>query len=479
MGCSEESHPIALPQISSVSILNDYYTMAYPYTRQYRHNKPIIGGFVNDKSIDMLLDSGADATLMPKQTLLHLCETVHFQKMGHPMLMYPFHKSLEDKNVEEIPCITEFAMVNLRFFDFNFNFPVLVYNSPVFSRSIIIANDIINLLNMTSRQTLGMVTVHLNSDIIPRPTTEKRPPTMAEAMQYVKELCRMVEAEGKQLELRLTTVYAGTGEWGFEHPITGVANSQSPKFAKNTGTRIVKGLDVADNERFLFPIKAREVEAFKVTQLTCTLPRQSFEANHSYLIRVVSKPVFGNLSFKGEKCIVHHQLDCNSSTIKLPFTTTTWTRLSPKHPCATVVQLNYLQSQAFEGIPETTKEGDRYPACSTFTPVTYHEDVPLPFKKETLTTVRDYNKSEWKEVEDHIDQWISKEGNKVYMCPKENVKTANPDGRWRLQTTCDVGQAVIFVTYGNVVPGVSWETTWGTDGGFSPTSKIEDYSTSC
>lgn len=106
------------------------------YTSQYPHNKPVIMGKADYIPIEMLLDIGADLSIIAISEIRDLRIRSKVERLRSPIICYPYDYDNQERNgASRVPLIEQFVLLKLEFLWFNVNFPVIVHPPWILSRT--------------------------------------------------------------------------------------------------------------------------------------------------------------------------------------------------------------------------------------------------------------------------------------------------------------------------------------------------------
>ena len=297
-------HPLHQLQLYSAAHLVEYY-VDYKYVTRpgYPFNKPVIRCQVDGVELDVLLDSGADISVLAVSWIVKHIKGPHLYKLDTAVACYPYDKNPNrwynsaTEAWKNVAVIRDVFYAEFKGLGYHFYFPIHAHpdDIPLF----ILGNDCLSLMD---------ISINVATSTIRMPRFANAP----NAQEYYQIINHQAEiAAGAYLNTKLAMLTAGR--------VSSISTSQYD-------SQNVDGVEVNHYEFLLYPTKAVNVFASQCVHLPCHTNGIPFRKNSCYSIRAVTRCPFGDLQVLSE-VLQHHDVD--SERITIPVMTETAVTMFP------------------------------------------------------------------------------------------------------------------------------------------------------
>ena len=384
----------------------------FQYHSDHPFNKPVVPGKFDNVITTFMLDSGSDISVASENLIRKICPSVSFTKLSIPLICFPFDKDPAEckHKPENIPAPIEyFTLVTIELLNFRFRFPIHCHPGSV--PIIIIGNDLLSIMNCNINVSLSRITFPLPKKCRPGSKFD----------QWVQEVSNIIDSKGVAIAQTLRKSSSRNGCIIATHD----NNIEDDASMGENESKSIRGIDLNDNEHFIYPTSVYSLEPFSSVQMLCQSRGLTLRTNEYYQIHLINRDPNNRLSTEeGNRHIICHQIE-DSDLFYINFTSITGGQLHINRPCAVIKRCSMghvAELSAYLNEQNKSNPQNIYPEVSKFKATPFFDELPLPNKDGKLPAIRDYSEAEKEEVTKEIDKWIMTEGEKRFMTPKPKVK---------------------------------------------------------
>ena len=416
-----ELHGEPINQISHMDT-PDRAVMTWSYPKRCKSHRPMVTVRLDGQKIWALIDSGADSSYISKSALLQLCPTARFCDIPSPFTIVPFYDpdTPGSKTTSQgyQPMVSQCVVLQLQFLAFDFKHLIMCYDGA--SPTLLLGLDIIKCMGLLPHASDLKLLINPHTSAI-RPQLLRHVDGRLDQEGFVRQLNVYMTNRAKYKQMKLVNP-AAFKDLPPDRDDYSEECFQVSALEETNSSTLIKGIEVNPDDIPLYPIRSMSLDKNQRINMPCHAGEFSFKAGRKYLIRPAHHISRGNLEFIDHREILYSPERPVEHLIKLPLTTSTWAQLDKEFICAIVTPIKVERVSAVtysHMYPED--EIPNYPEFSSFEPITYHPDLPLPLTTEILKSVRDYTREEWDALEPLRSKLLCTENDKLFMTPKPGV----------------------------------------------------------
>lgn len=180
-----------------------------------------------------------------------------------------------------------------------------------------------------------------------------------------------------------------------------------------------KAAELPISSHYLYPSHGYVMPPCSAVNIECVAEELKLQHDVHYSIPSLNRAAVLDVQLPGTGPILYHHNREDDDAIPLILETTGGTALSRKVPCAVITRLSTKRVSSLLDVGKSNKnqEQENYSAQSSFKPIPFCEDFPLPDETGLSPSISDYTPDEYEAAMLEVDKYVKYKNGIPFLTP--------------------------------------------------------------
>ena len=378
---------------------NDSVIMKVPFVNQSSTVRPLITVTVGKVDLKILLDTGADISLISLESIQQLSSGRQPLKLQRPVMCLPYNAAGNAQGSNDIhrhAVIHHCIVLPITVGEMTINFPFHVHPQSI--GSVIAGADFLRIIGGAphlKQQQLLMFASEGESD----PGSDQE---MTGTQQIRAEKRRKERAE------KYTRDLLGAQK-NYKRPSNDL---------KEIKIRMVEGIELKERQDLLYPKGKAYVQPGSTFLLDCELRDGELKQEMEYMVSAISRATMYDLQLMNSQEEVVKMAAGQRNTITLGCYTTMGVNIDPSIACATIAALPIKRV----ALADINANQQSFPENSAFKPAQLFDELPLPNEEGVFVEPPDYSEEDYRRAAQEVATYVTYKKGVPYIMPREGIE---------------------------------------------------------